>query len=90
MTDLDLADASVAGLLAFWSLVHVADDALPGALVGISITARLLWLLFISVWYPARRAAVGDWAQPAASAASRCSSALRFPVLEAARKTRTR
>jgi SAM-dependent methyltransferase len=30
MTDLDLADASVAGLLAFWSLVHVPDDALPG------------------------------------------------------------
>jgi SAM-dependent methyltransferase len=29
MTDLDLADASVAGLLAFWSLVHVPDDALP-------------------------------------------------------------
>jgi len=30
MTDLDLADASVAGLLAFWSLVHVPDHALPG------------------------------------------------------------
>jgi SAM-dependent methyltransferase len=29
MTDLDLADASVAGLLAFWSLVHVPDDAVP-------------------------------------------------------------
>jgi len=29
MTDLDLADASVAGLLAFWSLIHVPDDALP-------------------------------------------------------------
>jgi SAM-dependent methyltransferase len=29
MTDLDLADASVAGLLAFWSLVHVPDDAFP-------------------------------------------------------------
>jgi SAM-dependent methyltransferase len=27
MTDLDLADASVAGLLAFWSLIHVPDDA---------------------------------------------------------------
>jgi SAM-dependent methyltransferase len=26
MTDLDLADASVAGLLAWWSLVHVPDD----------------------------------------------------------------
>ncbi|MEU8301482.1 class I SAM-dependent methyltransferase [Micromonospora sp. NPDC048909] len=27
MTDLDLADASVAGLLAWWSLIHVPDDA---------------------------------------------------------------
>ncbi|TYB40262.1 class I SAM-dependent methyltransferase [Micromonospora sp. AP08] len=27
MTDLDIADASVAGLLAFWSLVHVPDEA---------------------------------------------------------------
>ena len=30
MTDLDLADASLAGLLAFWSLVHIPDAALPG------------------------------------------------------------
>jgi SAM-dependent methyltransferase len=29
MTDLDLADASIAGLLAFWSLIHVPDDAVP-------------------------------------------------------------
>lgn len=29
MTDLDLADASVVGLLAFWSLIHVPDDAVP-------------------------------------------------------------
>jgi SAM-dependent methyltransferase len=29
MTELDLADASVAGLLAFWSLIHVPDDAIP-------------------------------------------------------------
>lgn len=29
MTELDLPDASVAGLLAFWSLVHVPDSALP-------------------------------------------------------------
>ncbi|MFJ1791767.1 class I SAM-dependent methyltransferase [Kitasatospora griseola] len=27
MTDLDLADESVAGLLAFWSLIHLPDDA---------------------------------------------------------------
>ena len=29
MTDLDLPDASVAGLLAFWSLVHMPDEAVP-------------------------------------------------------------
>ncbi|MCW2643518.1 MAG: methyltransferase [Dactylosporangium sp.] len=29
MTDLDLADASVAGLLAWWSLIHVPDDEVP-------------------------------------------------------------
>lgn len=29
MTDLALADASVAALLAFWSLIHVPDDAVP-------------------------------------------------------------
>jgi len=29
MTDLDLADASVAGLLAWWSLIHVPDDTVP-------------------------------------------------------------
>jgi len=27
MTDLQLGDASVAGLLAFWSLIHIPDDA---------------------------------------------------------------
>ena len=29
MTDLPLADASVAALLSFWSLIHVPDDAIP-------------------------------------------------------------
>jgi SAM-dependent methyltransferase len=29
MTDLDLADASVTGLLAWWSLIHVPDDEVP-------------------------------------------------------------
>jgi SAM-dependent methyltransferase len=29
MTDLSFPDASVAGLLAFWSLVHLPDEALP-------------------------------------------------------------
>jgi SAM-dependent methyltransferase len=32
MTDLDLADASVAGLLAWWSLIHVPDDAVSRVL----------------------------------------------------------
>jgi ubiquinone/menaquinone biosynthesis C-methylase UbiE len=32
MTDLVLADASVAGLLAWWSLIHVPDDAVPAVL----------------------------------------------------------
>jgi SAM-dependent methyltransferase len=30
MTDLDIGDGSVAGLLAFWSLIHVPDEAIPG------------------------------------------------------------
>jgi SAM-dependent methyltransferase len=30
MTDLELADDSVAGLVAFWSVIHVPDDAVPG------------------------------------------------------------
>jgi SAM-dependent methyltransferase len=29
MTDLRLADASVAGLLAFWSLIHIPDETVP-------------------------------------------------------------
>jgi SAM-dependent methyltransferase len=30
MTDLDLTDGSVAGVLAFWSVIHVPDHAVPG------------------------------------------------------------
>ena len=30
MTDLDLADDSVIGVLAFWSVIHVPDAAVPG------------------------------------------------------------
>ncbi|MFH8223624.1 class I SAM-dependent DNA methyltransferase [Streptomyces sp. NPDC018057] len=29
MTDLHLADASLVGLLAFWSLIHIPDEAVP-------------------------------------------------------------
>lgn len=34
MTDLDLPDASLAGLLAWYSLIHVPDDAVPRVLSG--------------------------------------------------------
>jgi SAM-dependent methyltransferase len=30
MSDLDLVDGSVGGVLAFWSVIHVPDDAVPG------------------------------------------------------------
>jgi SAM-dependent methyltransferase len=30
MTDLELADDSVAGIVAFWSVIHVPDHAMPG------------------------------------------------------------
>ena len=30
MTDLDLADESVVGIIAFWSVIHVPDHAVPG------------------------------------------------------------
>lgn len=32
MTDLDLADSSLTGLLALWSVIHVPDDYLPAVL----------------------------------------------------------
>ncbi|BCJ47500.1 methyltransferase [Actinoplanes ianthinogenes] len=32
MTDLHLADASLAALLAFWSLIHIPDEAIPAVL----------------------------------------------------------
>jgi SAM-dependent methyltransferase len=30
MTELDLADGSLTGVLAFWSVIHVPDDSVPG------------------------------------------------------------
>jgi SAM-dependent methyltransferase len=30
MTDLDLADDSVVGIVAFWSVIHLPDEAVPG------------------------------------------------------------
>jgi SAM-dependent methyltransferase len=32
MTDLDLDDDSVAGIVAFWSVIHIPDHAVPGVL----------------------------------------------------------
>ena len=32
MTDLDLDDDSAAGMVAFWSLIHIPDHAIPGVL----------------------------------------------------------
>src|SRR5688572_7516894 len=32
MTDLDLADGSLAGVLAWWSLIHIPDEAVPGVI----------------------------------------------------------
>ena len=32
MTDLDLSDGTVAGLLAFWSLIHIPDEEIPAVL----------------------------------------------------------
>ena len=34
MTALDLADESIAGALACWSLIHIPDEAVPGVLSG--------------------------------------------------------
>ncbi|AKU15331.1 class I SAM-dependent methyltransferase [Luteipulveratus mongoliensis] len=30
MTDLDLADHSITGVVAFWSVIHIPDEAVPG------------------------------------------------------------
>lgn len=32
MTDLEFADGSLAGVLAWWSLIHIPDEAVPGVL----------------------------------------------------------
>jgi SAM-dependent methyltransferase len=40
MTALGIADESLAGLLAFWSLIHIPDEAIPGVLAEFR---RVLW-----------------------------------------------
>ncbi|MBE1502537.1 SAM-dependent methyltransferase [Amycolatopsis lexingtonensis] len=47
MTDLDLPDASVAGVLSFWSLIHVPDDEVPVALAHFRRVLRPGGLLVI-------------------------------------------
>lgn len=40
MTDLDLADHSVAGIVAFWSVIHIPDHAVPGVFEQFSRVLR--------------------------------------------------
>jgi len=40
MTALDLADGSIAGVLAFWSLIHVPDEEVPAVLSGFGRALR--------------------------------------------------
>ncbi|MEQ0561063.1 class I SAM-dependent methyltransferase [Amycolatopsis sp. NEAU-NG30] len=47
MTDLALPDASVAGVLAFWSLIHVPEDDVPSALAHFRRVLRPGGLLVI-------------------------------------------
>jgi SAM-dependent methyltransferase len=47
MTDLDLADHSVTGILAFWSVIHVPDHAVPGVFEQFARVLRPHGLLMI-------------------------------------------
>jgi SAM-dependent methyltransferase len=47
MTDLDLADDSVAGIVAFWSVIHVPDRAIPGVFEQFRRVLRPQGLLLI-------------------------------------------
>jgi len=47
MTDLDLADDSVVGIVAFWSVIHVPDDALPGVFEELRRVLRPQGLLLV-------------------------------------------
>lgn len=47
MTDLPLADASIAAVLAFWSLIHVPDDAVPTVLLHFRRVLRSGGLLLL-------------------------------------------
>ena len=47
MTDLDLADDAVAGIVAFWSVIHVPDDAVPGVFAEFRRVLRPQGLLLV-------------------------------------------
>jgi SAM-dependent methyltransferase len=47
MTDLDLADDSVVGVVAFWSVIHVPDHAVPGVFEEFRRVLRPQGLLLI-------------------------------------------
>ena len=58
MTDLDLADDSVAGIVAFWSVIHVPDHAIPGVFEQFRRVLRprvCCWSAFTSVTRPDTR-----------------------------------
>jgi SAM-dependent methyltransferase len=47
MTDLDLADDSVVGIVAFWSVIHVPDHAMPGVFEQFRRVLRQQGLLLV-------------------------------------------
>ena len=47
MTDLDLADDSLAGIVAFWSVIHVPDHAMPGVIEQFRRVLRPQGLLLV-------------------------------------------
>ena len=47
MTDLQLAEDSVAGIIAFWSVIHVPDDVLPGVFMQFRRVLRSQGLLLV-------------------------------------------
>ena len=47
MTDLDLADNSVVGIVAFWSVIHVPDHAIPGVFEEFRRVLRQQGLLLV-------------------------------------------
>ncbi|MDU0289291.1 class I SAM-dependent methyltransferase [Saccharothrix longispora] len=69
MTDLDLPDGSVAGLLAWFSLIHVPDDEVPG------VPAHFRRVLRRAVrCCSASTSATGRTSRPRATAGTPCAS----------------